>query len=163
MPEIAPPVTIIGRDINGQSVEMLVEKLVWRPSVYALIFNAAGELLVQDNIKTQRYDLPGGGIEVWERTETALIREVWEETGLEVKIQDLVDVQDNFFLTPTGKHWHTLHFFYRAEVLGGTLRNTILEDEWTINPHWIDWHQLSATDFTASDMVWRALQKSLNR
>jgi hypothetical protein len=53
MPEIAPPVTIIGRDINGQIVEMLVEKLVWRPSVYALIFNAAGELLVQDNIKTQ--------------------------------------------------------------------------------------------------------------
>ncbi|MBI5927775.1 MAG: NUDIX domain-containing protein [Chloroflexi bacterium] len=157
-----PPEFRKGRNINGEPVEMLVEKMVWRPSVYALIFTGAGELLIQDNLHSHKYDLPGGGVEVWEQVTEALIREVWEETGLEAKIQDLVHVQDNFFLTPSGKHWHTLHFFYRAEVTGGIIRNSILEDEWTTNPHWVAIDQCTAASFTAGEMVWKAVQAALN-
>lgn len=157
-----PPEFIKGRNVQGQQVDLLVEKMVWRPSVYALILNEAGELLVQDNIHTQRYDLPGGGVEVWEQVPEALMREIWEETGLEARIHDLVHVQDYFFLTPSGKHWHTLHFFYRAEILGGTLRNSILEDEWTTNPHWVDVRACTPESFTADEMVWTALQLALD-
>ena len=158
-----PPESIKERNVQGERVEMLVEKLVWRPSVYALILNENGELLVQDNIHTQKFDLPGGGVEIWEEVQAALIREVWEETGLEAKVIELVHVQDNFFLTPSGKHWHTLHFFYRAEVTGGTLRNSILEDEWTTNPHWVTIDQCTAESFTAAEMVWKAVQLALYR
>lgn len=157
-----PPEVVRGRTIKGEKVEMRVEKMVWRPSVYALILNEQGELLVQDNIHTHRFDLPGGGIEVWEHVEEALIREVWEETGLEAKIIKLVNVQDNFFLTPSGKHWHTLHFYFRAEVIGGTIRNSILEDEWTTNPHWVAISDCTAESFTADEMVWKALQLALH-
>ncbi len=153
-----PPESIKGRNVQGEPVEMLVEKMVWRPSAYALILNEKGELLVQDNIHTQKFDLPGGGVEIWEEVQAALIREVWEETGLEAKIIELVHVKDNFFLTPGGRHWHTLHFFYRAEVTGGILRNSILEDEWTTNPHWVGVNDCSAESFTAGEMVWKAVQ-----
>lgn len=157
-----PPEFVKGRNVQGERVEMLVEKMVWRPSVYALVLNDKGELLVQDNVHTHKFDLPGGGVEVWERVEEALIREVWEETGLEAKIIELVHVQDNFFLTPSGKHWHTLHFFYRAEVTGGVIRNSILADEWTTNPHWVAVNDCAAESFTAGDMVWNAVQLALH-
>jgi 8-oxo-dGTP diphosphatase len=132
------PETVAGRTIYGEPVTMTVDQLVWRPSAYALIFNAAGELLVLDNNRTHKFDLPGGGIEIWENIPTALIREVWEETGLEVRLTGLRHLHDSFFMTPSGKHWHVIKSFFGAEILGGNLRNSILEDEWSVNPHWVD-------------------------
>jgi len=157
-----PPEVITGVLLDGQPVAMPLEKIVWRPSAYAVIFNAAGQLLVLDNIKTHKYDLPGGGIEIWERLEEALQREVWEETGLEVDLKALVHVEDSFFVTPSGKHWHTLKVFYRAEVVGGHLRNAILEDEWSVNPHWINLTDCEP-DHLGDGSNWRALQKALDK
>lgn len=162
MKMILPPKTVSAVNINNEPVDIAVESVVWRPAAHALIFNEAGELLVLDNLLNGKHDLPGGGIEIWENIEEALLREVWEETGLTVRISGLVHVEDAFFLSPSGKHWHTLKIFYQVEMIGGELRSTILADEISVNPHWMRIRNLSEDSFTAGTVIWRAIGKCLN-
>lgn len=55
------------------------------PVVGAFIINQKGELFLMKSHKwSDRYVIPGGHIELGERMEDALLREVKEETGLDV-------------------------------------------------------------------------------
>lgn len=153
-----PPKTIIGELIDHTPIEMQTDQLIWRPGIYALIFNDKGELLVLDNTANNLCDLPGGGLEVWEETHEGLKREVWEETGLEVEIGALVHIQDKFYMTGSGKQWHALNIFFRARVTGGDMRQTIIDDEHSVNPHWITPTQLTESSLTHG---WEALQIAL--
>lgn len=153
------PTTINGYDINGQPGEIPLDQIKWRPAIYALIFNAAGELLVLDNTLNGKFDLPGGGLEIWETLEQGLIREVWEETGLEVKVQQLIHAENTFFISPSGRYWHVVKLFYTVQVIGGQLRNSILPDECSLNPHWIIPANYPAEQFSAG---WEAIQKGID-
>lgn len=62
-------------DINGTTVS--------RPSARGIIIKD-GKLAMIHSIKYDYYKFPGGGIEKNEQKESALIREVLEETGLDV-------------------------------------------------------------------------------
>lgn len=68
-----------GRRIDGGLVELDRAKLVWRPSVYALIFDAEGRILLVDNYMNGKKHYPGGGVDVGEKLLDGLRREVWEE------------------------------------------------------------------------------------
>jgi 8-oxo-dGTP diphosphatase len=62
--------------------------------------------------------LPGGFLELGERTVDAVVREVQEETGLETKVVRLVGV----FSTPTrDPRGHTVSIAYALEAVGGSL------------------------------------------
>jgi 8-oxo-dGTP pyrophosphatase MutT (NUDIX family) len=50
----------------------------------ALIYNAAGELLLQRRTDDRLWGIPGGSMELGESAEETARREVWEETGLDV-------------------------------------------------------------------------------
>jgi ADP-ribose pyrophosphatase YjhB (NUDIX family) len=71
-----------------------------------------------------RWTLPGGGLDFGERPADAVVREVYEETGLHVGVGPLLDAD--------AEHWHYRHldvdreahlvrFLYEVTVLGGTL------------------------------------------
>ena len=91
-------------DINGTTVS--------RPSARGIIIKD-GKLAMIHSIKYDYYKFPGGGIEKNEQKENALIREVLEETGLDVIPQTIkeygmvhriqkgdyedVFIQDNFY------------------------------------------------------------------
>ena len=149
--------TIIGHNLAGEEVELVVDKLTWRPGVYAVI-HQYGHILTLTNIHTGRYELPGGGIEIAEDMLSAVQREVWEETGLSIRIQQLLDAEDGFFQTPSGKNWHTVKIIYLAEVVSGELRSSILADEWSQNPQWIS---LESVDVSQFQLGQRALAKAL--
>jgi len=70
----------------------MTEQKYPEPTVGALIFNPEGKvLLIKSHKWGDRYVIPGGHIELGEKTEDALRREIKEETGL-----DIYDVE--FFL-----------------------------------------------------------------
>jgi len=65
-----------------------------------------------------RYALPGGGVEVGERLEEAVEREVLEETGLESEVMRLLGVYGDPGRDPRG---HTISIAYVLRSIGGTL------------------------------------------
>ncbi len=64
------------------------------PTVGALVQNEDGKVLLCDSFKWPGiYTVPGGHVEIGETLESALVRELKEEVGLEVEIQELLSVQ----------------------------------------------------------------------
>lgn len=56
---------------------------------YAVIFDAAGRVLLCHRADADFWNLPGGGVESGETPWDAVVREVREETGLEVVVERL--------------------------------------------------------------------------
>jgi 8-oxo-dGTP diphosphatase len=85
-------------------------------SASACITNLQGEvLLVRTYERGDTWELPGGQVEVGEAPPAAAAREVWEESGLEVAIGDMVGV---YFNEVRG----IVNLVFRGEVTGGEAR-----------------------------------------
>ena len=63
--------------------------------------------------------LPGGRVELGERTEEAVRREVLEETGLRVRVASIVGVYSDPRRDPRG---HTISIAYKVARTGGVVR-----------------------------------------
>lgn len=59
---------------------------------FAIILNEKNEVLLCHRRDYDLWNLPGWGVESWESPREAVIREVKEETWLDVQIQELVGV-----------------------------------------------------------------------
>ena len=80
------------------------------PTVGAFIFNSKGELLLLQSHKFPGlYVVPGGHVELGERLEEALVREVKEETGLDVYDIEFIMFQQ-FIYDPA--FWKKRHFIF---------------------------------------------------
>lgn len=85
--------------------------------VGAVIWNARGEVLLIKRVRPPRqgeWSVPGGKVEPLESLEDALVREVHEETGLEIEILEKIDVVE---LKEAGLHYE-LHDFTARHVSG---------------------------------------------
>jgi len=70
-----------------------------------------------------KWSVPGGLVELGERAEDAVIREVKEETGLDVAGPELIDVVDNIVRDENGEiKWHFIIIDYFVKLKGGELR-----------------------------------------
>jgi 8-oxo-dGTP diphosphatase len=65
-----------------------------------------------------KWALPGGFVEYGEKTEDAVIREVFEETGLKTRVDKLVGVYSDPDRDPRG---HTVSVVYLLKIIGGEL------------------------------------------
>jgi len=66
-----------------------------------------------------KWALPGGFIEYGEKAEDAVIREMFEETGLKTEINKLIGVYSDPDRDPRG---HTVTIVYLLDVSGGVLK-----------------------------------------
>lgn len=97
-----------------------------RPSVSAIITNGDGHVLLQLRSDNSLWGLPGGSVEIGESVTAALMREVWEETGLTVEIGRLVgvysDPQSQVVRYPDGAVVHYINTLCTCRVVRGTLQ-----------------------------------------
>jgi 8-oxo-dGTP diphosphatase len=99
-------------------------------SVVAVIVNDDGEVLLT---KRQippfqgEWVMPGGKINLGEPITDALQREVREEVGLAIEVQDLIDVFEH--LTPGDNNYHFVIIYYRCRPLSCDLMHNRHEVE----------------------------------
>ena len=97
-------------------------------AAYGLVLSEARILLcrISDQLASHagQWTLPGGVIEFGEEPAAAMVREVQEETGLDVRPRRIADVH-SVNLSLDGKDFHAIRIIYDTELLGGRLRNEI--------------------------------------
>jgi 8-oxo-dGTP diphosphatase len=70
-----------------------------------------------------RWSFPGGAVELGESLQEAAQREAWEETGLQVQVEEVGAVLDHVARDSTGRvQYHYVIVDYYAQVVGGVLK-----------------------------------------
>lgn len=155
------------RDVAGNLHDISLGELSWRPSVYAIVIND-GQILMSPK-HGLGYDLPGGGIEMNETIERALIREVKEETGLEVSVNSLAGAYDNLFVwkpdEPSRRRaMHSVLLYYVCDLEGGEITTEGFDEEeksYAEEAVWIPVSSLSdislASSYDFREIIYRCL------
>ncbi|MDX2376244.1 NUDIX domain-containing protein [Microbacterium sp. LRZ72] len=104
-----------------------------RVAAYAVITDDDGRILLAHGRQGRRtaWTLPGGGLESGEDPENAVRREVREETGYRVRVDELLGIHSRVIPEgrrvhrDTGAPLHALRIVYRAAITGGRLRDEV--------------------------------------
>jgi 8-oxo-dGTP pyrophosphatase MutT (NUDIX family) len=90
----------------------------------AAIFDEQGRILLTRRADNGQWCLPGGGIDSGESAAEACLREVWEETGLHVRVKRLVGVyshSDQLAVYADGNKAQIVALHFEVEIIGGEL------------------------------------------
>lgn len=122
-----------------------------RRAVRAIVIKDNNLLVMHRNKFGQEYDtLPGGGVEIGESPEQALVREVAEETSIQIRLERLVFVEE------AGDPFGT-QLIYLCEYQSGEPALNEHSEEAQINklgqnlyePRWVDLSKLSTMPFVS--------------
>jgi ADP-ribose pyrophosphatase YjhB (NUDIX family) len=112
-------------DSTGRPISRMPE--VIRPGVNAVIFGEPGRVLLERRSDNGFWGLPGGGVDIAESVEDAVIREAFEETGLLVTVERLTGIySDPRYQTitsyPDGGLVHYVTMVFACRRTDGELR-----------------------------------------
>lgn len=100
-------------------------ELIFNPSVAAIVRNQRGEILFQrSSLNSDIWSLPAGAIEIGETPAEAVVREVWEETGLKVTPRNVIGVfggKDFRFTYPDGNQVEYIIVMFECTINSGSL------------------------------------------
>lgn len=97
-----------------------------RASVSAFVRDAQGRVLLHRRADNGFWALPGGGVELGESVIEACVREVREETGLEVRVERLIGVYSDprayaVATYPNGEVTQFVNLCFACAIVGGEL------------------------------------------
>jgi 8-oxo-dGTP diphosphatase len=130
-------------------------------------FVGVGAVIVQDGkvllVKRKheplagQWSLPGGAVEVGETLEACLVREMLEETGLEVRVGPVIEVFDRITHDAEGR---VMYHFVLVDYLCWPTGGTLCASSDVAEARFADPHDLFQYDLTtkATSVVERALE-----
>ncbi|MBL8047604.1 MAG: NUDIX domain-containing protein [Chthonomonas sp.] len=99
-----------------------------RVAAYALLLDEQDRILLchlsEVTDAPGSWTLPGGGIEFGEHPRDAVVREVREETGYEIELDEVIGV-DSIVFNGSERQVHSLRIVYTARVVGGAMRHEL--------------------------------------
>ncbi len=124
---------------------MFGHKKVQKTAVSASIINENNQLLIvkraKDDSRPGVWELPGGGIEFGENPQDAIIREVKEETGLDVFIFETSHAKSIIY---ANGNKHLIRIFYICGLVD-TSQQVVLNKEHS-DFQWIDFKEIQPSN-----------------
>lgn len=157
--------TVTCVDVYGKQYQVAVSTLTWRPSAYGIVIKD-GKLLVSPQFNG--YDLPGGGVDLGETPEQAVIREIKEETGIDAENPEIVKVATSFYKPYKPKPGQpqsvqSIMMYFVCTHKGGELSTDGFDEyekEYARMPEWLPLEKLDEITI-ASSVDWRPFVKEV--
>lgn len=111
----------------------------------AAVINDHNQVLLQQRADNGKWGLPGGGIDPGEEPAQAAVREVYEETGLQVEATQLLGVfggKDHYVTYADGNQVVYVSITFLCRVVGGTIQP---DPDETLAAAWFPLDDLPAT------------------
>ncbi|MCL1989112.1 MAG: NUDIX domain-containing protein [Firmicutes bacterium] len=107
--------------------------------VAAIILNDENNILMANNVGNPHYYTIGGRVHFGESIQNAVMREVFEETNLSLKIKQLAYIHENFFSWGADKTpCHEIAFFFLMErVVAKQNFDDVSEHYGKLTLHWL--------------------------
>lgn len=113
--------------------------------VTAVVRNDVGQLLMIRRTDSGLYAIPGGAQEIGETISQTVVREVNEETGIDVQVTALIGIYsdpDHVIAFTDGEVRQEFSICFRAQPIGGQLRTSSESSE----VRWVDPARLDELD-----------------
>jgi len=96
--------------------------MIMVPGVSAVVFNEAGAILLARRSDNGRWSLLAGAVDPGEQPADAIVREVFEEAAVHVRVDGLVGVALHPVTYPNGDECQYLNVWFRCTAVGGEAR-----------------------------------------
>ena len=97
--------------------------------VRGAVFRDDKILLVREIEDEGRWTLPGGWADVGDSPKTAVVREVFEESGFETKVNKLIGILDRDMHPHPKMFTHSYKLFFLCELIGGAAKTSLETSE----------------------------------
>lgn len=139
--------------------------VTWRISSYGVVINSDNEILVVVPTWRETYDLPGGGVEPTEKISEGVIRECYEETGYQVKLDSNLPFyisETDFYHTDHDKFYHSVNLYFKCSLVSEHQNTAIINTVEIDEIEKVEWKKLAEISIdNCYEMHFRAIQ-SLN-
>jgi 8-oxo-dGTP diphosphatase len=97
---------------------MRMYRAKFRASVAAMVFDEQGRILLfKHTYRKFEWGIPAGGLEYNEQPQDAIVREFFEETGMQIKVEKLL-------LAESSKEDRNISLIYLCKIISGSFRES---------------------------------------
>ena len=113
------------QDSTGAPLQKIPDRI--GVATNGFIRDETGKILMQRRSDMDFWSMPGGNVEIGESVEQGVVREVFEETGLEVRVERLIGIYSGpesypFMSYPDGFTVHYITHLFTCDYVAGALR-----------------------------------------